>query len=707
MESGNKGRAGAVLCAIFLSIAIFSEPAQVQGAEQAKNENTRDTADAPFMLNEVIVTARRREEIQQKVPVTITSISEQEIQQTNLENMNKVIQMTPGLNGMQSGLATSSSFNVRGVGTVGALSGWEDGAISAYLDGVPVPLGLLDSYILDVERIEVLRGPQGTLYGKTAQGGAINLTTKAPQGSPGGSIGTTVGTKGLQGATAMLTGPIVQDKLNGRFFFDAQRRDTLVKDKASDEPVGKVDRYFFRGALDGFWTDSFSTRLNISYDKFENEDVIPVPMQDYNSVSLASSPREKRNTLSVGLINKIELSKAVNLYFTTGFNKIDYDTKTETITSVFPSLDESEYHVNQEIRLDGTNGPLEWTAGVFGSYFKRDINHSGTSATISYQDKGEQTANTLAVFGEGTYSLSDKWKITAGLRLNRDYRSVDETVKSSLMAVPHSMQENKTHFDWNGRIILSFLPTDTATLYASVARGYKPGGYQTYHNTAFQGMAKRTPDFKESTSMSYELGYKGIFFDKRLSLDTAVFYNDIKGESILGYTPTLSSVFYNVDSHSYGLEVASRLLVSENLTLGASAALTRAELKEDLILLDMGPQGRDEVKKGDALPSVPEFSAYVFGEYRKTLSENYAGFIRSDYAWRSATYMDITHYAKNSSYGLLGLSLGVNSNNFSAMVYANNLTDERYYTYALGNFMAMAVYPAPGREIGFKMSYEF
>lgn len=671
-----------------------------------------EQAESSFVLDSVVVTARRRAELQNEVPVSITTITQQEIASTGLEDMSTVIMMTPGLNGLMSPQSTSSSFNIRGIGTLGTASGWEDGSISAYIDGVPIPISQLDNSLLDIEQIEVLRGPQGTLFGKTAQGGAINITTKAPESTFGARIGSTVGTLGRHGVDAMATGPLIKDKLNARLFVDAQAWDGNVKNKATGDPLGDVQRYYTRGSLEGFWTDSFTTRLNLSYEKWDNEDNITVPMSDYDRTNVSISPHEKRDTFSAGLINKLDFTDNFRLNLVTGFSRIEFDTLTETTTALTPLVKDTEYHVNQEIRFEGEVSALEWTAGLYGSYYKREIDHSGISRNalmqFSYADNGEQTANTLAAFAEGTYSLTEKWKFTLGGRLNRDERKVDETVHfdwSPFISFDHTMNESKTHTDWNGRAIISFLPTDNHTIFASVSRGYKPGGYQTYHNVPMYGTAENTPGFDESTSWAYELGYKGLFLDRRLGLDVSAFFNDTEGECILGYAADNSSIFYNLDTYSYGLEIASRLRATEALSLGANIAITRAELREDKVLI--ANLGQDAVSKGDTLPTVPRFSSYIFSEYRQNITKDIAGFVRADFNWRSTTYLDITHYAKNGGYGLLNMRLGLESDKYSVILYGDNLTDKEYITYALGNFQGVAVYPARGREIGVKLAAYF
>lgn len=708
-----------------LCCSVFTAQAAEEPEKELNRTEVQEAGQPAYIFEPIVVTARKRPEKLQEVPISITTITEDEIINTGLEGMDKVMRMTPGLFGMQSPQSTSSAFNIRGVGTLGGSSGFEDGTISAYVDGVPIPIGQLDNYMLDIKQIEVLRGPQGTLFGKTALGGVINITTIAPSDTFEARLGGTLGTLGRHGAEAMITGPIIEDKLNARLFFDVRSRDGVIENIATGDKLGDINRIYGRGSLEALWTESFNTRLNVSYDKLDNHDNIFVDMNGFNQVETNESLFEERDTFSTGLSNKIALADAVMLNFVTGLHIIDFHSRTlQPGLGNVPEVKDTEHHFSQEIRLDGELGNLEWTTGLFGSYFKRDISHTldgrdFLGQPFIFDDKGEQTATSMAVFGEGTYALTDAFKFTAGLRLNQDKRSVDETVKHQGLfpfytPFIHRMDEEKTYEDWNGRVVLAYIPTENHTVFASISRGYKPGGYQMYHNTAMTTGPIRTPDFDESTSISSELGYKGLFLDQRISFDTTIFYITTEGEHILGLDPTtFQSIFFNMDSKSYGLELASKARVTEGLTLGGNLAIIRAVLTEDKVLLPAVPLWgipETRAKKDAQLPNVPRYSYHLFMEYRQDMSvfgNDMSSFMRADYAWKSKLWFDATHAVENDSYGVLNLRIGMENNDLRIIAYANNLTDEEYFTYGMGGGDMRIGYPARGREAGVKLTAFF
>ncbi len=699
---------------------VFTVQAAEKPEKELKVADLQKTEQYTYGLEPVVVTARKRPEKLQEVPISITTITKNEIINTGLKGMDKVMMMTPGLFGMQSPQSTSSAFNIRGVGTLGGGSGWEDGTISAYVDGVPIPIGQLDNYMLDIMQIEVLRGPQGTLFGKTALGGVINITTIPPSSVFEASLGGTLGTLGRHGANAMVTGPIIDDKLNARLFVNMESRDGVIENIATGDNLGDIDRLYGRVSLEAFWTDSFNSRLNISYDKLDNNDNIFVMMDGFNQVDTNESLFEKRDTFSIGLINKVALTDAVMLNLVTGLNIIDFHSRTlqPGVAGALLDIQDTEYHFNQEIRLDSEIGKLEWTTGLFGSYFKRDIYFVPDGK--QFINEGKQTATSMAVFGEGTYALTNTFKLTAGLRLNQDKRSVDETVTHQgfspfVMPFTNRMDEDKTYEDWNGRVVLTYIPSENHTLFASISRGYKPGGYQMYHNTAMVGLDRRTPDFSESTSVSSELGYKGLFLDQRIGFDASVFYITTEGENILGFSPTtMQSIFYNVDSKSYGFELSSKARITKGLTLGGNLAIIRAVLTEDKLLFPAFPMFGmpDEtwVYKDAQLPNVPRYSYHLFMEYSQAMSvfgNEMSGFMRADYGWQSKIWFDATHVAQNDPYGVFNLRAGMENNDFRIIVYGDNLTDEEYFTYGMGAGAMEVGFPARGREVGVKLTMFF
>ena len=689
------------LALIYVICSIFAHPASGQGVEQTQIEpETLDDTDtgAVFTLGSIEVRARRRVEDLQDVPLSITTITEDEIRQTELEDFSDVVRLSPGLNAAHAPQSWGSAFNIRGVGSL-VPGGHEDGSVSAYVDGVPVPLGQLDAYYLDVQQIEVLRGPQGTLYGRNAQAGAINITTTPPSDVFEASLGGTVGTQHLFGTTAMITGPLVEDRLNGRFFFNAQTEEGVIRiENLGREALGDVRRLVARGTLEGYWSDNVSTRLAATYDLLDNDDHALADRDLYDGFILTDRPFEDRSHFNIGTTTRWDIDDQLGLSFVTGINYItlDYD----FVQSPFQTAgaNDTEFHFNQEIRLEGISEDLNglaWTSGLFFNFYDRDIDTTG-GPLIVVDEHGEQTNTTMAIFGEATYPVLDELDFTLGLRLTRDVRSADHTVENRTFGITHRMDEERSFFGWNGRAAVTYRPTPTDTIFGSVSRGYKPGGFQTNHSAALAGLQEPTPGFDSTTSVAYEIGYRGLFFDERASLDVSVYYVDTTGEQVLGFDPaSFRGQYFNIDSRSVGFEVAGRAQVTDELSVGAAVAVTDAQLTETV---DLGAAGI--VSEGTTLPNVPFFSYNIFAAYEFDLLplvvDDMTGFVRADFIGQSSRYFDIENEFEGDAFGTLDLRAGIEADQFRVSAFVTNVTNEEYFSFGLFD----RVTPARERQFG-------
>ncbi|MBK1666179.1 TonB-dependent receptor [Rhodospirillum rubrum] len=667
---------------------------------QTTGQPPPSTASAPTVLAPVEVTARKRVENAQEVPISITTITAGDIQDTGLENMEDVVRLTPGFNAMHGAQSWGSTFNVRGVGSLNP-GGHEDGSISAYVDGIPVPMGQLDTYYLDIDQVEVLRGPQGTLYGKTSQAGAINITTVAPSDTFEGRLGVGIGTGGTRGIDGVVSGPILKDRLNGRLVFDLKSEDGLMYAQDLGRDLGDVDRAMVRGTFDATWNDRASTRLSLGYDVLDNNDQALAERKDYDKFMGVFEPYEDRTHASLGMTNTFDLTDNVTLNLVTGAHLVDLEYASVPNAMITGINKDGETHFSQEVRLDGTANRLDWTAGGFLSQYHRDIDMK-TTGLLSFVDSGEQEISSQAIFGEATYAVLDDVKVTTGLRLNRDNKSIDETVVNNTYGFTHTMDEDKAFYGWNGRVALAYTPTKTDTFFASISRGYKAGGFQTNHSTAMSGLQENTPSFDSTTSISYEVGYKGFFLDERLNIEGSAYYISTSGEQVLGYdTTTYKGIYHNVDAESMGLELSSRARLTEELTLGGSLAYTHAYITQDA---DLGVSGF--ASAGSEIPNVPKVAYTVFAEYRDDLPESLidaSWFVRVDFRGQTGRWFDITHDYRGDSFATTDLRLGLDTDGWSVNGYVTNVTDEKYYAYGMLN----RVRPAEEREFGLKVNLFF
>ena len=701
----------------FIAVAANSSSAQEDVVPRLSVDTSEETAreelaQAPeefaqanvIRLDEIEVTARRRVEDIQDVPISITTVTEADIVENDLEDFDDFIEITPGFNALLSPNSFTSSFNVRGVGSV-VPGGFEDGSVSAYVDGVPVPLSQLDTYYLDIQQVEVLRGPQGTLYGKTAQAGAVNITTIGPSDVFEASLTGTIATNDTYGITGVVSGPIVDGRLNGRLLMNAETEDSFIRVvNEDDRSLGHDRRLVVRGTLEAFWTERLNTRLSLSYDRLDNDDNALADLDLYNGFILTDEPFEDITNISLGTTTQYDITDDIGLSFVTGVNWIDQDFAFVQSPVQTARLDDLEIQVNQEVRLDGLSedlGGLAWTTGLFFNYFYRDVNQIGASQFV-FSDIGDQVNTAQAIFGEGTLPLTDTLDATLGLRVQRDKRTVDHTVTNFTSDFVHRMDDAEVFLGWNGRFALTYRPTETDTLFASISRGYKTGGFQSNHSTAITGTPADSPGFESTSSLAYEIGYRGFFLDNRLSFDASVYYIDTTDEQVLGIdVATFQSAFFNVDARSMGFELASRLQLDEHWQIGAGVAYTDATLAEELDLGFLGVAEEDS-----RLTNVPRWSYNGFVRYGfdlPMLGDDMSGFIRTDVVGQTRRFFELGNSFVGDAFVTVDLRAGIETDRFSISTFATNVTDERYL--ATGFFGR--VLPADERQIGLTASVYF
>lgn len=633
-----------------------------------------------IMLDSVTVTARKIEENEHDIPVAMTSITLNDIYDAHVETMEDISRLSPSFNFSKGSQSRYSSYNIRGIGSL-TPGGFEDGSISAYMDGVPIPPMLMDRVYDDMERIEVLRGPQGTLYGKNAQAGAINITTRAPSDGLEGEINTDIGTDGRREVSAMVGAPLIQDRLAVRLAVNGMTEDGLIHNEALQKGPGDMDRVNGRATIDATWSEAVQSRLTVIREAINNNDNQMVPANRYNTTNEPFRGYNDQRIWFGGMTNTIALNDRLDLKLITGGSTLDGEEHFVQSTASHSLNNYEEEQFSQEVRLDGMHEGLTWSVGAFYSAFTHEQTMEGIGM-MSLTDTGHHRHDTQALFGEVTQGLTDTVKLTTGLRLHRTHASTDETVVHRTFGFTHSYNDEETFKGWNGRVALTYQPSETDTLFASVARAYKPGGFQTAHSTAHGGVQPPTEGYGAATTITYEAGYKGQFFDNSLSLDATAYLSKTADEQVVGYDPVnFTSRYTNIDAQSYGFELGTRWRAMRELTLGGSLALTHATAAEDG---NLGWNGI--VEKGDKLPMTPSVAYNVFVDWRDDLAFGPAGtmwFARADFAYTGERWGELTNDNHVDASNILDLSIGVDTDSWRLVGYVENALDDEYVDFSV------------------------
>ncbi|MFZ4690632.1 MAG: TonB-dependent receptor [Polymorphobacter sp.] len=538
--------------------------------------------------SEIIVSARRRDERLIDVPVAVTAMTALDIERLQAIDLSGLQGTAPNLNIVQGrGSAASANIFIRGIGQPDALQTF-DPAVGVYVDGVY--LSRIQGALLnlnDVERIEVLRGPQGTLYGKNTIGGAVSIVSKKPD----------LGTVKAQGSAlygsynqillnGYLTVPLINDKLALSVAGQYDKRDGLVTDPRTGRDYNDRDSITGRAILRAKPTDSFELLLSGDYTRQRNAltlgyatapilqtSLFPagvktlVPAEPYGrydfqaSTSFKGDEGQRLDHWGVSLTANWDLNDQFTLSSITAYRKlrpdlfIDIDATQAEIGDVFVGIDQHQF--SQEVQLKWDMGKFK---GVLGVYY---LNESIASHQEAYADDlftflggpvtftrlidDKQNTKSYAAFGQATYDFTDQFSLTAGLRYTKEDRSYNRfTTTISNQAFLNNISfrfpdnlppplnaDDTASFDaWTPTVTLSYKPTDDTLVYASASRGFKSGGFNGRANSlndltfVVNGVSSLVTTFEPEKVWTYEGGAKGSFMGGKVRLSGDVFLSD-------------------------------------------------------------------------------------------------------------------------------------------------------------------------------------
>ncbi|MBW2366620.1 MAG: TonB-dependent receptor [Deltaproteobacteria bacterium] len=515
---------------------VVAQNGSTSSTPQQPGQAAQQPATAPgsshddFILEETVVTATKTGETElQKTPIAITAFSAEALKNSGTTSIKGLSLMVPGLT-----MSANESFAqpyIRGIGTQLPFTG-ADTSVAVYLDGVY--LGRSVSHFIDfidVERVEVLRGPQGTLYGRNATGGAFNIVTMAPTTEWTGRISAGFGDYSQYRVEGTVSGPIVDDKVLARFsIMDAQHDGYMDNIGVGPDPLDE-NVTALHGSLQFNISDNLQAVLSGDYSKSDDAGVamkathpMGLPfllgaqwIDDFWTVNLGD-PQWSEIELS-GAAAKISLNLPSDMAFTSisSFRHIFIDMQTDVdatevrmLKTVFGATGNEADQFTQEFQLTGKWGRVNWVAGLF-YFWEEDYEDWDLDITdvvpdfIMYYDAWNET-NAYAAFGQATYQVSDKISLTAGLRYS--YEEKDWKLIVSDTYTPAVTQILSTKWDAvTPKFGIDYQVSEEMLLYASITRGFKSGGYNV---VAVQNAYD--PEF----IWSYEIGLKSDWLANRL-----------------------------------------------------------------------------------------------------------------------------------------------------------------------------------------------
>lgn len=678
---------------IFISLALCS---YLYAVEQVK-------------LDDIVLSASKTEENLQNISQTVTVIDKEELEEKEIKTIADVIKEIPN---MTSRYLYFDTVNFRGLNTSTFTN---NNPVVIYIDGIPHSNKFgYNASLVNVERIEILRGPQGTLYGKDSIGGVINIVTKTPTNEYHGEVGTEYGTDNYQDGLFNLSGPIIKDVLffglNGRFSksdgWITNHNDNLNEDADRNNAHNLNTNFLYKPS------ENFSARLDLSHDKDNRYWIQGGIIPSINLINSYSRENFEDANYDTDTFTKIvSTSQALNLSYdfnninissTTTNKKVDidgnydYDWKTYTPYANLSKLQYSQSETQtQELRFSNKNDSFKWVMGLYYENEKFNNERYGTQRPVNTEINAvSETQNqTYAAFGEITVPLIDKLDLTLGGRAQRINKNIDlNYYMGTIGNNANPMYILNDEHTWNAflpKAGLAYHINDDLTSYLTISKGYMPGGYNYY---SYSGDAEDNR-FNEQTSTNYELGIRGNFFDNSLYLASSIFYMDI--DDIHVYTYDASTGFSYVSNaakaHSQGMEIELKYSIANNWMLESAIGFTRAQYDEY------------SSNKNNKIENTPSFTTNIGLSYYNP--RGYYG--RFDVQTQGDVYFDAANSIKQDAYAIANVKVGYRFDNWNIYTYVKNITDKSYLTTVKSDVGGYLATFGQGRFVGVGVKYTF
>ena len=678
------------------------------------DKNTADNS--PVVLEEIVVTANKRSQSLQDVPSSITALSGRKLSISGDDDFGDYLRTVPGVTMVDRGTGRNKII-IRGVSdgpntSTAAVTG-------VYIDETPVTNTNFnpDLKTFDIERVEVLRGPQGTLYGAGSMGGTVKIILNKPNleemsAKVDGTYSNTHKGGNNWALNGMLNIPVIEDKFALRGVAYYRDEDGYIDDVAldkqnvnSDETIGA--RFLARWQVsDRLLLDASVTHQESDIGAFPQEDIAQGELQQARSIREDQEDTWTLYNMSMQYdLDWAKLTFSTSYFDRTFSENLDISpliTGSFGLPETFPAAlnnvrDYAEY--NSELRLvSDLDGPLQWIVGVFYSNREETLKQyvDGTGFPLPFGDYlikiniGREREQ-LAGFGEVSYDLTGKLKATLGLRwfkASGDDRIVREGILAGVMpgADPDIQLTNFSENSVNPKFLLSYQASDDLLLYAEAAQGFRIGGPNVAvpanicaADLATLGLTESPTSYRSDSLWNYELGAKASFANNRVTMNSSLFYIDWTDIQV---NRTLGCGFGFIDnagkSTSKGMEAELSILPVNNLQLTAGVAYTDAKLEEDAPSVG--------AVKGDPVPNIPEWTVTLSMHYSFAISKSLDGYIRGDYSYNSGSLNDFAGLGEaftvnQPDYDIGNLRIGIQSEAWEASIFVDNIWDTRAETY--------------------------
>lgn len=741
------------IIALCCGVAVTQSAYAQSSGTPAQDQGTQSTSEQ--QLTDIIVTASRRSDTVKNTPTAVTALTADALRQAQAASLADVAASAPNIQISTS--YTNANITIRGIGNPNINAG-ADAGVAVHQDGVYLgqsPLTL--STLLDVERVEILRGPQGTLFGRNATGGAVNLIPNRPTDELHYGVDASFGfDPSMLRSSAYVSGPL-SDHLRGRLAVGQNYNRGFTKNLNPTGPrrLDDVDSSSIRAQLEGDVGD-FTARLSLEYQKDKGsgpsawfggtpQGTFPIVLENGSLASLSTYPTnnlKKREVYANVGAKDIEAKFATlvtNLKLGGGdlkgtFSIADSDILTlqdgdgsaaNHTRTTFHNVASQKYA--ELLYTSDASKPFNFVIGT--NFFYEDLQQD-VQVPIGYLQAplnfgpvsvdlgGVLKTTSYAGFGQGQYNFNDSFKIFAGLRYTHDKKEIAEYNNFSAfptLATPRRDSASWSRLTYEFGTSYKFSPSITA--YAKYATGFKGGGYSA---------GATTPAFNPETNTNIEVGLKGTYLDGVLNANISAFRMKYKDLQLSQVTGALTSVTNAARATIKGVEGEFVLRPSQDFHINLNAAWLDAKFDEFFTSDAARPNYLPDTKiingvptpgiqlAGHTLPQAPKYTVSVGGYYDIAAGPGTVT-LGAKYNWKSRVYFSefSVPVSAQKAIGKLDLSLNYKSEDkrWSASIYALNVTNEQVkqnvvIVSALIGSIAVTQYQ-PARQIGASIGYHF
>lgn len=676
-------------------------------------------------IADIIVTANKTGASSvQRTPIAISAFSGDDLASAHIMNTKDLGQIVPSL--AVSQFSTYAQIYIRGVGSNNSFNG-SDPSVTVHADGVYLarPFAQFMNF-LDVERVEVLRGPQGTLYGRNSAGGTINIISRAPSDDLKARMAASVGNYGLVDLGGYVSGPIVADKVQASiaasYVNHKAYRENVV---ASGNDVDDEDSRAIRGQLRLVLSDRIvaTTRadyalsrqripgfsvLRTTYDPVTN-----AILGNHDKVALDYPQFSRTRVWGVSEDIEFELGDNITLKSLTAYrdsssrSQQDGDATDQALLTV--NLGERAKQFSQEFNLVGTAGAFDYVLGLF--YFDEKthtnsfLGQPARDLRATYQPYTHTKA--YAGYAQGTYRFSETLSAVLGARYSEETKdfsqSIDRRFVSTNVALPFIGYEASRKFkSFTPKFGLNWTPTSTILAYASVTRGFKSGGFNFNSANATQG-------FDPETLWSYEAGLKTRLLNNHLLANFSAFRYDYKDLQVNAFiSPGVTDIVNAASATVKGIELELTAKPVPGLDLTANFAYLDATYK-DYPAAPVGGTATIDAS-GNRLNNAPKFTMNLAAQYEHRVGDHGSAYVRGEYSRRSQTYFTVINspLIGQDAYGLVNGSIGYKADDhWTFELWGRNLTKREYVLNVYTSGPVPSGIPGAPRTYGARLSWTY